>query len=619
MSEAAVPADRRAEAFASDIERESEHREKAKSLGPLLGVAPFLKPYRALIAVFLFFLVLASALSLSVTLAGRLMIDCGFAAEPQAYCADAPLVAEGLSGVFRLGLLISVALGVASAARFYFVSRIGERVVADLRKAVFDHLTTLPPAAFEALRTGEILSRLTTDTTLIQTAVGSSASVALRTVATTGGALILMLLTNWKLTLMVAGIAPLVLAPIIVAGRRIRTFSRDAQDRLADASARAGETFGAISTMQAFTREPEERARFADAAESAFDAAHRRIRARSLMTAIAFSLGLAAMVCVLWFGASEVQSGAATGGAMAQFALLAIFAVSGAGVLTETWAELLRASGAAGRIAELLAMTPEISAPANPSRVAQERRGEVRFEGVSFAYPTRPEDAALSDVSFEVASGETVALVGPSGAGKSTVFQLLLRFYDPSAGRVLIDDVDIARLDPRDLRSMISVVEQNAPLFSGTVRDNIAYGRPEAGDEEIRAAAEAANAADFVADLPGGFDAEIGPSGVRLSGGQRQRIAIARAVLRDAPLLLLDEATSALDAESERAVQDAFATITKRKTTLVIAHRLATVRSADRIVVLDQGRVVETGRHDELTARGGLYARLARLQFEEAA
>ncbi len=611
--------DRAGEDFAAGLQRDIEHREKARDLKPLRALAPFLKPYRLTLALFLVFLILAAGLSLSVTLAGRLVVDCGFAVAAPDYCASAPFARDGLSGVFKLGLIISGALGVVSATRFYLISRIGERVVADIRKAVFDHLTTLPPSVFEEMKTGEILSRLTTDTTLIQTAVGSSASVALRTTATTLGALLLMLFVNWKLTLMVAGTAPLVLIPLIAAGRRIRTFSRDSQDRLADASARAGEALSAVSTMQAFTREPEEQARFSAAAEAAFQAAHRRILARSMMTAIAFSLGLAATVCVLWYGAAEVQSGSTTGGAMAQFALLAIFMVSGAGILTETWAELLRASGASERISEILALKPSIAAPADPAPVPSPARGAVAFENVSFSYPSRPEEKALHGVSFAVAPGETVALVGPSGAGKSTVFQLLLRFYDPDAGSVLVDGVDVARLAPRELRAMMAIVEQNAPLFSGTVRENIAFGRTGASDAEIRAAADTANASDFIAELPGGFDAEIGPGGSRLSGGQRQRIAIARAVLRDAPLLLLDEATSALDAESERAVQDAFATITKDRSTLVIAHRLATVRSADRIVVMDRGAVVETGTHEELVARGGLYARLARLQFEAAA
>jgi len=617
--ETAADPGRSGEAFAASLERDKAHREKARGLGPLRALAPFLKPYRGLIALFLVFLAVAAALSLSVTVAGRLVVDCGFADDPQPVCSRAPLAGGGLSGVFQLGLALSFALGLASAIRFYLISRIGERVVADIRKAIFDHLTTLPPSDFETIRTGEVLSRLTTDTTLIQTAVGSSASIALRTLATTLGALILMLIVSWKLTLLVLVAGPIVLAPVILIGRTLQTLSRDAQDRLADASSRAGETLSAVSTMQAFTREPEEKSAFAAAAERAYDTAHRRIVVRALMTALAFSLGLAVTVGVLWYGAVQVRGGAMSAGAMAQFALLAFFAVSGGGILTEAWTELLRASGASVRIGELLGMRPAIAAPARPAAFPSDGGGAVAFENVSFAYPSRRGERALSGVSFRVGAGETVALVGPSGAGKSTVFQLLMRFYDPDAGRVTLDGVDLAAADPRDLRSRIAVVEQNAPLFSGTVRENIAFGRSGAGEDEIRAAAEAAYALDFIEQLPDGFDTEIGPSGARLSGGQRQRIAIARAVLRDAPLLLLDEATSALDAESERAVQKAFSEIAEGRTTVVIAHRLATVRGADRILVMDGGRVVETGTHDELVARGGLYARLAELQFDAAA
>ena len=608
----------RGAAFQADLERDRAHRDKARSLKPLQRLWPFLTPYKGTIALFFLFLVAASALQLSLPGAARLLMDCGFGAAPdQAYC-DAAAIGEGddLGPYFLVGIVISLLLGLASAARFYFVSRLGERVVADLRRAVYDHITGLSPAFYETVRTGEVLSRLTTDTTLIQTVVGSSVSIALRTFATTFGAIVLMAIVSWKLTLIVLALGPLILVPIILVGRRVQRLSRDTQDELAGASARASESLANIATVQAFTREPQERARFAESVEGTFAKSMARIRTRSFMTALFFSVILSGTVCALWFGATQVQAGAITGGEMLQFMMYAFIAVSGAGFLTETWTELMRAAGATERLMELLSFAPTISAPARPVALPSRPRGEIAFENVTFSYPTRPKDKALVDFSMRIAPGETIALVGPSGAGKSTVFQLLLRFYDPQSGRILIDGVNAADLDPRALRGALSIVQQNAPLFSGSALDNIGYGRPGADAAAIRAAAKAAFADGFIEALPEGYETDLGERATTLSGGQRQRIAIARAILRDAPILLLDEATSALDAESERAVQEAFAALSKDRTTIVIAHRLATVLKADRIVVMEHGRIVEEGPHAALMANGGLYARLARLQFD---
>ena len=485
-----------------------------------------------------------------------------------------------------------------------------------------DKLTRLSPEFFERIHTGEVLSRLTTDTTLIETVIGSSVSFAIRSIAVSIGALIWMFFISWKLTLLVAAIGPIVLVPAILIGKRIRTLSRTSQDNLARASGRAGESLGAIQTVQAFTREAKERSDFAQAVETTFEAHKKRILVRSFMTLIIFGLGMVGMIGVMWFGASEVAAAQATGGSeglsggkITQFTFLAFMVVSSTGFLTSTWTELLRASGATERIMELLAEDPLIDAPANPAAL-METDGAIRFENVSFIYPSRPTEQTLNDVTFDIQPGETVALVGPSGAGKSTIFQVLLRFYDIQSGRVMIDGVAIDRLSPQDLRRQFAIVQQNTPLFSGSAMENIRYGREGASDGDVIAAAKAAFAHEFIEKLPEGYQTDLGESAVTLSGGQRQRLAIARAILRDAPVLLLDEATSALDAESERAVQQAFEEMSKTKTTLVIAHRLATVLKADRIIVMDEGRIVETGIHKELVKMKGLYARLAELQFD---
>ena len=609
-----VSVDRGSE-FMSEIERDKAHREKARSVRPLRRLVPFVMAYPGLLTAFVIFLILASGLTLLLPAAFRLVVDCGFSAASQSASCRQFALGTDLSAYFISGIIVAVLLGLASALRYYFISRLGERVVADLRRAVYDHILGLSPAFFAQTRTGEVLSRLTTDTTLIQTVVGSSISVALRTVATTLGALVLMVIVSWKLALIVLAAGPVIIGPIMLFGRRVQRLSRTSQDNLANASARASESLRAIETVQAFTREPEERRNFAEAVEQTFDVALRRIRVRAFMTAIIFSFILVGLIGSLWFGASEVQNGSVTPGAMTQFVMYAFVAVSGVGMLTETYAEIMRAAGATERLMEILAARPDIAAPAEPTTLPRPVRGEIGFDEVSFYYPSRPEAAALQSVSLSIQPGQTVALVGPSGAGKSTMFQLLLRLYDPQAGQVTLDGINMRNLDPTELRQALSIVQQNAPLFAGSAADNIRFGRSDASDQDVIEAARMANAASFIEALPQGYDTPLGEGATTLSGGQRQRLAIARAILRDAPILLLDEATSALDSESEKAIQDAFETVSSGRTTIVIAHRLATVLQADLIVVMDEGQIVDQGTHHELLARGGLYARLVELQF----
>ncbi|MFK7943163.1 MAG: ABC transporter transmembrane domain-containing protein [Paracoccaceae bacterium] len=579
-------------------------------MGPLRGLVPFLAPQRWLIAGVVLALVAAAGLTLSVPVAMRRVID-GFDPSEAALIDRYFLALIGVAG----------ALALATALRFYLVSRLGERVMADLRAAVFSHVAGMSPAFYERLMTAEVLTRLTTDTTVVQGVVGSTASIALRNILLLIGGTVMLLITSPKLTAMTLLIVPLVVVPIAVLGRRVRKLTRRAQDLLAESAVTAGETLQAAQTVQAMTHVDLSRATFAGKVEDSYAAQLARIRARSYLTAIVIFLIFAGIIGIVWMGARDVMTGDMTPGEMTQFVFYAVFIAGAVGALSEVWGELQRAAGATERLVELLNEPNPIEDPVDPMPAAARPLGAVSFDGVSFAYESRAESIVLDDVSFDVAPGQTVALVGPSGAGKTTVLQMLLRFYDPSAGEILFDGVPIHRMRQDDLRGRISLVPQEPVIFADSVRANILFGRPDATEDEVREAARAAAASDFIEALPEGYNTWLGERGVLLSGGQKQRIAIARAILRDAPLLLLDEATSALDAESERAVQSAVEHLSEGRTTLVIAHRLATVKRADRIIVLDAGRVVAQGTHDALVAEGGLYARLARLQFtaEEAA
>ena len=596
------------EEYAEQVVYVAAGRAKSCSLKPLRQLVPFLKPYRLAIGIATVALICSSTASLLIPPALGRLVQNGFS----------QALARHIDAYFLPLIGIAFALAIATAVRFYFVTWLGERVIADIRKAVFDHVIGLTPAFFEVTRTGEVLSRLTADTTLIQTVVGSSASVAARNLVMLSGALVLLFVTSIKLTLLVIGIVVLVLIPLLLFGRWVRTLSRKSQDRIADTSARASETLNAVQTVQAFTRESVERKLFGAAVESSFRVAIERTRARAVMTAVVMASVASCIVGVFWVGAHDVVAGRMTVGLLTQFAGYAVIFVSGMGAMSETWGDLQRAAGASERLMELLHVKPEVAAPAHPVALPKPAKGAVAFRDVTFHYPSRPNYKALNDFSLAIQPGEAVALVGPSGAGKSTVFQLLLRFFAPQSGAITFDGVDIADSDPADLRRNIAVVAQDSVIFSGTLAENIRYGRPEASDEDVRRAAEAAAAAEFIDKLPNGYQTPVGERGVTLSGGQRQRIAIARAILRDAPLLLLDEATSALDAENERLVQIGLENLMAGRTTIVIAHRLATIQRLKRIVVMDQGRVVGEGSHAELVARGGLYARLADLQFTGA-
>lgn len=585
-----------------------EQRPKSKRIEPLRGLFPFLLPYKWTAVVALLALTATACLSLALPLAVRRVID-GFN-NPDISLMDKYFAAAiGIAGLLAIG----------TGFRYYMVTRLGERVVADIRKTVYDRMIGMSPAFFEKIMTGEVLSRITTDTTLILSVISSSLSIALRNSLIFAGGLVLMLITSAKLTGLVLLVVPLVIVPIIVLGRRVRALSRQNQDMIAASSGNASETLQAAQTVQAFSHEAASRSRFGRLNEAAFDAARKRIGTRAIMTVIVIFLIFTGVVGVLWIGARDVRADEMTTGALVQFVIYAVMVAGAVGSLSEIWGELQRAAGATDRLVELLKAEDTIVEPQKPLPVPEGVRGEIEFRDVTFHYPSRRTIAALDGLDLKIRPGETVALVGPSGAGKSTVFQLLLRFFDPENGSVLLDGVPLDRMRRSEFRKKLAFVPQDPVIFADTVLSNIRFGWPEASDAQIFEAAKAAAAHEFITELPDGYDTYVGERGVMLSGGQKQRLAIARAILRDAPVLMLDEATSALDAESERAVQTAVERLATERTTLIVAHRLATVKKADRIVVLDRGRVVDQGTHEELVRKGGLYARLARLQFTDGA
>ncbi len=591
----------------TDTSALAAQRTPSKRIGALRALAPFLRPYRRTVAAALLALVLTASVSLVLPLAVRRVVD-GFSAEDML-----------LDSYFAAALLIAALLAVGTAVRYYFVTRLGERVVADIRRAVFDRVLGLSPAWFENILTGEVLSRITTDTTLILSVIGSSVSIALRNALMLVGGIALLMLTSAKLTGLVLLIVPAIVIPIVVLGRRLRGLSRESQDWIANSSGSASEALSAVQTVQSYTHEALTRADFGAVTEKSFQAALKRIGTRAVMTTIVIFLAFSGVVGVLWIGAHDVRAGIMTPGQLVQFLIYAVMVAGAVGALSEIWGELQRAAGATERLVELLHAEDTVRDPVRPVALPRPIKGALVLQDVVFRYPSRPEISALAGVSLVVEPGQTVALVGPSGAGKSTVLQLLMRFYDPQAGRITLDGIDLRDMARADFRSAMALVPQDPVIFAASARENIRFGRPDATDAEVAAAADAAAAADCIDRLPQGYDTWLGERGVMLSGGQKQRIAIARAILRDAPVMLLDEATSALDAESERAVQLAVDRLAQGRTLVVVAHRLATVKRADRIVVFDQGRIAAMGTHDALVAEGGLYARLARLQFTEGA
>jgi ATP-binding cassette subfamily B protein len=590
--------------LASDAEAPS----RRPALKPLASLLPFIRPHRGLAAAALVALTVAALATLAVPLAVRRMIDFGFSGQ------DASLI----NSYFAVMIAVVAVLAAASAARYYLVTTLGERVVSDLRKAVFAHVVSLSAAFFDTARSGEITSRLTADTTQIKAAIGASVSVALRNLVLFVGAAAMMVVTSGRLSAFVLGVIPVIVLPLVAFGRRVRKRSRAAQDTLAQASAYAAEQIGAIRTLQAFTNEGLATSRFDADVDHAFAAARGATRARAVLTGIGIFLVFASVVVILWVGAQDVLAERMSPGRLGQFVLYAVFAAGALGELSQVWGEISQAAGAAERLFELMAIKPEVVTPERPAALPVPSRGAVAFENLSFAYPSRPDGPVLNNLSLTIAPGQKVAIVGPSGAGKSTLFHLLLRHYDPLAGSISFDGVPLDQVDPRALRQRIALVPQDVTIFAASIRENIRFGRPDASDADVARAAEQALVDEFAAVLPQGLDTPVGERGVTLSGGQRQRVAIARAILRDAPLLLLDEATSALDAASETLVQQALERLMQGRTTIIIAHRLATVLTCDRIVVMDGGRIVEEGRHEDLAAGTGLYARLAKLQFEMA-
>ena len=582
-----------------------DDKNRMKTLRPLARLLPYIMHYKNLVVGALVALFLAAAATLALPLAVRRMIDMGF--------SDAN--ADFINSYFAMLLLIAALLAASSALRYYFVITIGERIVSDLRCDVFSHVTLLSAAFFDVNQSGEIISRLTADTTQIKSAVGATASMALRNAILCIGAVLMMIVTSPKLSGLVLLAIPTIVFPMVGFGRNVRRRSRQAQDTLANATAYASEAIGASRTVQAFNGEKSTKGRYAQAVEFAFEAARDAVRARAFLTGFAILMIFASIVAILWFGAQNVLTGSMSPGTLGQFLLYSVLAAGSLGTLSEIWGELSLAAGAAERLSELLDEQPDITAPSEPKSLPQPPVGSIAFENVAFTYPARSEQPILENLSFGVKPGETVAIVGPSGAGKSTLFALISRFYDPLSGTVWIDGIDARDVDPKALRARLASVPQDVAIFATSIRDNIAFGRPDATEAEVAAAARAALADQFIVKLENGYDTPVGERGITLSGGQRQRIAIARAILKDAPVLLLDEATSALDAESETLVQKALNDLMKGRTTLVIAHRLATVKKADRILVMDGGYLVEEGTHDSLVAEGGIYARLAKLQF----
>jgi ATP-binding cassette subfamily B protein len=592
---------RKAENGADDLDRE-----KSKRVGALSELWPFVLPYKRLLGAAILALVATACVSLILPMAVRRVVD-NFRTEDAALLDLYFLAAIGIAGLLAIG----------TGLRYALVTRLGERVVADIRKAVFGRVIGMSPAFFEKILTGEVLSRITTDTTLILSVIGSSISIALRNLLILVGGLILMLFTSTKLTLLTLLIVPAIIVPILVLGRRLRGLSRENQDWIAQSSGNASEALSAVQTVQAFCHEVASRARFDDVTEESFGSAKRRVTTRALMTVIVIFLVFTGIVGVLWIGANDVRAGDMTVGALVQFVIYSVMVAGAVAALSEIWGELQRAAGATERLVELMRAEDTVQDPANPVPLPQPARGEIVFEDLRFAYPARPETSALDGLNLHIKPGETVAIVGPSGAGKTTIIQMIQRFYDPDEGQITFDGVPLTAMARDDFRQAIAMVPQDPMIFAASARENIRFGRVDATDEEVEEAARAAAAHDFITALPQGYDTYVGERGVMLSGGQKQRIAIARAILRDAPVLLLDEATSALDAESERAVQNAVDAMARSRTTLIVAHRLATVKKADRIIVMDQGRIAAEGTHDSLVAEGGLYARLARLQFTD--